>query len=439
MGVVFTDAEYLILSSLAYSNKLSSNKFDENGYPIKGSEIELSSLFGSLRKLACSDNEELENLLTKDGEWKEKADSYSGQYKDYKDAIDSLIEKLESHNFKISKCVNKNTADDTGFLTLAIEPEPNTDNQVFICCRGSDKMTEENKNDWVDADIALLAEETTDQQADMAEFMVGMEKYDEINITGHSLGGNLAIYGAISMNCPELINKVYSFDGPGFNDAFIAVYSDQIEALEGKISNFQNEEDIISSALNSVGEIKVVNSHGTGTFGLGHDRWLFDVNDDGSFNYVSHKTGRCYVAHEVIDRLSRKWNLSLVGGVDYLKPQSLYSNETHDFSDANKNEMIQIINSVDGAEFTSLEDWRQFSSCGWFINAAANVAKQKIEEYYEALSKANQKCKSKINTLFDTMSEIENNTAITFEDIVTNLQQIKTSLENDFIYRIRVK
>ena len=51
---------------------------------------------------------------------------------------------------------------------------------------------------------------------------------DKLIVTGHSKGGNIAVYSAL--NCSEKlhsrIKQVYSFDGPGFMEEYITPYRD---------------------------------------------------------------------------------------------------------------------------------------------------------------------------------------------------------------------
>lgn len=441
MGVTFTESEYLILSSLPYGNKFKADKFDKSGYPIPGQEIDMKSLYGEIRKRACEDNKELEALLDKNGNWTADASKYKGDYLEYKKAIDSLIKKLDDNNFKISKCVNHNTEKESGFLALAIEPQPNTDNEVFVCCRGSDGLALKNKNDWIDADVALLANEMTDQQAEMAKFMHGMEKYDGINITGHSLGGNLAMFGAVIINCPQLIKGVYSFDGPGFNPEFISIYNDTINKIKSKIHNFQAENDMISSCLKSIGTIEIIKTQDIFS-PLGHHRWLFTANSDGNLknNLTGHKFPQCdrvnvtsnsaaYIANNPIDIANKK----------NANTGCQFSYEIHDFSPKNCEAVLAAIDGIERAQFTSLNDWKQYYQCGWFLKSSAKYIKEKIEDYYDNLSSANHNNKLVINKLFGTMNKIDEESVSDFSDISNQLKKLADVLNSDYIYRIRIK
>lgn len=440
--MLLTEAEQLILSGFSYSNKFPKEKFDKNGYPIERADFSTDLICKELRKKATDGCNELKALLNEDGTWKKSSDSYNGEFENYKASIDSLCEKIKKYNCKVTKCINKNTKDDTGFMAIALEPQPNLNNEVFISCRGSDAKNALN-NDWVNADLALLANEMTDQQNDMAIFMQGMEKYDGIWLTGHSLGGNLSMFGAIVMNCPELIKGVYSFDGPGFNTTFVSTYSKIIQQLTPVIHNMQNEKDVVSSLLISIGTIRIVNQNGYPKEIkqlAGHDRFLFDIKENGEFNYnLLNKKDIDYQKIKVTSvLLSAAFNLpDLVN--PRAKPQALFSYEKHNFSDAAKNEMINIMDNVEKATFSELNGWKQFYGCGWVLGSSAKLAREKITEWYLSLSQANIKSKSKIKNLFRRIVEIDKAQGVKMQNTGRELDKLIDSLKNEFIYRIQVK
>lgn len=424
MSIQLTEAEYLILSSLPYSNMFPAENFDSNGYPIEGAKIDLESILSDLKNKA----------LGKDY----KNEEFVGDLDNYISAIESLTQKLKSSNFIISKCINHNSASESGFFAVAIEPDPNPDNEVVICCRGSDSLDLEhiyeyflgggkNRNDWVDTNIALLANEMNVQQSEMIKFMKGFDKYDGVYLTGHSLGGNLAIYGAIIMNNPDKIKGVYAFDAPGFNTEFINIYQQSIDELNFKIHNFQNEHDLVSSSLVSVGDIQIISSSiDSNHVFTNHNRWAFNVDESGNLvrNSTQEKDVFCS-GYNILSKAASK----LMNN----------PNETHDFSENARTEIISVINNVESAEFSSLNDWKNYYNCGWFIKSSAKYSKDQIEEWYETLSQSNNNCKRKIVSLFNTMENIDKNSCEEITSISTNLESIKNSIQNDFICRIKVE
>lgn len=277
MAIQFTEAEMLILSSLAYTNDIPKARYNAEGYPIS-EPVSVKSILGGLDKLAMG------------SDYNKSAMSESDR-KSYENAIKSLKEKLIENDFVISKSINHNTSGESGFAAFAIEPRPNPNGEVIICCRGSDKMSlnpfdkDNTLNDWLGADAALAWDEETRQQEEMKKFMEGFESYHNITLTGHSLGANLAMYAAVTFPYPNKIFGVYAFDGPGFNLAFINEHYEEISRVSDRIYNFQQEHDIVSSSLISIGNVIILDSTIDYDGGLDfdhHNRWAIGVDPDGS-------------------------------------------------------------------------------------------------------------------------------------------------------------
>lgn len=171
MSVHFSEAEMLILSSLAYTNDIPKGRYDSNGYPIdKDNPVSVDSILKGLDKLAMGKDYEKSGMSNADKD-------------NYEAAIASLKSKLKENHFVISKSINHNSSGESGFAAFAIEPYPNPDGEVVICCRGSDAMNlnpfdkKNTLNDWFGADLALAWDEQTKQQEEIKKFMEGFESY----------------------------------------------------------------------------------------------------------------------------------------------------------------------------------------------------------------------------------------------------------------------
>lgn len=297
MSIQFTESEWLIMSSLAYC--VPNNKFDASGRPLPGTIISVESLLNQLEKQAKGKDFEKANFKTPQDK------------ENYLNAIKSLKEKLKDGNYIVSKSVNHNRPDQSGFQAFAIEPSPNPEKEVIICCRGSDGMTTDTLNDWVYTNAALAFDVQSMQQKEMEEFMTDFEDYNSIDLVGHSLGGNLAMYGAITFKDPSKIRNVYSFDGPGFNQEFVKKYKEKINILKDKIHNYQNEHDLVSSSLVSVGTVIILeNSIDDDGNLVNHNRWSIRVNKDGTLkrNESQKKDWVCNCWHEFTKDISKKCN-----------------------------------------------------------------------------------------------------------------------------------
>lgn len=276
MAIHFSEAEMLILSSLAYTNDIPKGRYDSEGYPIS-EPVSVESILKGLDKLAMGNDYNKSNMSDADR-------------KNYEAAIASLKAKLKDNNFVISKSINHNTSGESGFAAFAIEPDPNPDGEVIVCCRGSDGMNlnpfdkDNTLNDWAGADLALAWDEQTKQQEEMKKFMEGFEDYHNITLTGHSLGANLAMYAAVTFPYPDKIFGVYAYDGPGFNLSFINEHYEEISRINSKIYNYQQEHDFVSSSLVSIGNVIVLDSTIDYDGGIDfdhHNRWAIGVDPDG--------------------------------------------------------------------------------------------------------------------------------------------------------------
>ncbi len=112
-----------------------------------------------------------------------------------------------------------------------------------------------------------------------------------IILTGHSKGGNLAIYGG-TMCSPATKNKIveiHAFDSPGFTKEFIESPT-HIET-EGIISKFIPEESLVGVLLNNRDNYRIIKSDGGGIHQHDPFLWQIDIinNDfvDGEKLYMS--------------------------------------------------------------------------------------------------------------------------------------------------------
>ena len=98
-------------------------------------------------------------------------------------------------------------------------------------------------------------------------------------VSGHSKGGNLAIYAAAHMPkaIRDRIEKVISYDGPGFLDDFLA--SEGYLDLRERVLTIVPENSIVGMLLGQAGRIAVVRSETTGV--TGHDGLTWSVGRSG--------------------------------------------------------------------------------------------------------------------------------------------------------------
>ena len=89
-----------------------------------------------------------------------------------------------------------------------------------------------------------------------------LAKNNGIYLCGHSKGGNLAIYSGAFCKRSKKIAGIYSFDGPGFDDAVFA--TKEWKAVEHKIYSFIPESSIVGLLLGYFPKYTIVKSDNVG-------------------------------------------------------------------------------------------------------------------------------------------------------------------------------
>lgn len=142
---------------------------------------------------------------------------------------------------------------ENGFYACVVDTG---DGNAILAYRGSESMgTNEEQlrnlqHDWIDADLGILNADgdtkTTNQYIEARNFLSEnkdlINGYDNIYLTGHSLGGNLAEFSTIvSEECGvgDNFERCVSFDGPGFSDEFIEHYADSISKNSSKMDHYK--------------------------------------------------------------------------------------------------------------------------------------------------------------------------------------------------------
>lgn len=240
--MAFTDAEMAVLSELTYSN---------------------SSFTGN----------DLGNTLKT---FKGKLESNLGPQ--YEDVINGLIKKIQGKDYKVVNTYNKST----GFGAFAVI---DSSGEATVAARGTDGFHLNDKESLKDifyGDLGLImGNGKTSQHKDMEKFIVYLSENKKVNsfdFTGHSLGGNLAMYGAIyAAKLGKKVNKVFAINAPQFSDIFMLSHLKEINKIKGVTKQIQNQYDIVSS-------INEKNAFGTVEIGKSIDtnKNVFDFNDHSS-------------------------------------------------------------------------------------------------------------------------------------------------------------
>ena len=160
-----------------------------------------------------------------------------------------------------------------------------------IAFRGSEMLGNSyHKNDY-ETDFALSYMLETPQQLRAIEFIKEYEHSlkGDVYLTGHSLGGNLAIYAMLgAKGIQDKVAGCYAFNAPGFNDNFLVTYASRIQAVSGKIFNYQNKYDMVSSIFNTIGDPIIIDSnyipseqknYSLGNMLYPHSNYCFKIKD----------------------------------------------------------------------------------------------------------------------------------------------------------------
>lgn len=191
----------------------------------------------------------------------------------YDEVIDGLIAKSKG-----CKIVDTEADKKTGFDAMAIAG-PNND--VTVVCRGTQDAT-----DALKGDLGLvMGTGETSQHKQMEKFLDRLNKkgYDSFSFCGHSLGGNLAMYGAIYLAETGKVEGVTTFNAPNFNSEFCKNHKKKIDIIKEKTKHYQNEYDIVSSINeeNTFGEVVICKSLDDNETPVDFENGSLAVNDHG--------------------------------------------------------------------------------------------------------------------------------------------------------------
>ncbi len=163
---------------------------------------------------------------------------------------------------------DKNTEKQFSAVTVHIN-----DNELYVSFIGTDASLIGWKEDF---NMSFL-ENVPCQIAGKEYLFMIAEKYNKakIRIGGHSKGGNVAIFSAISANekLQNQIIKVYNYDGPGFNKSIIEKYGNK--AILDKLETYLPQDSVIGRILDHKEKTTVVLSLEKGIYQ--HDIFSWQV------------------------------------------------------------------------------------------------------------------------------------------------------------------
>lgn len=175
------------------------------------------------------------------------------------------------------------------------------DHIVYVAFRGTDESMVGWKEDF---NMAFQSPIPGQLYAKKYLNMVAGKLHNHFYIGGHSKGGNLAVYAA--MTCAEGIQerilKIYNMDGPGFPKDVLE--KNGYDQVADRIIKILPHSSMVGMLFETDTRYKVVESR---TFGLlQHDTYSWLVKED-EFDYVNH----LYGSRKFTDDALNDWILSL--------------------------------------------------------------------------------------------------------------------------------
>ena len=172
---------------------------------------------------------------------------------------------------------------------------------AFVAFRGTDNTVV----GWQE-DFNMCFESEVPAQRDAAAYAQRMAQVlpGGLILGGHSKGGNLAVYAAMFAGgqARGRIERVYNFDGPGFNEEIVA--SPAFGAMDGRVRTFVPQSSIVGVIMEHDEPFTIVRSDGVGIFQ--HNPYTWQVMG-GGFIALPERTGASHFA----DATFRRWLASL--------------------------------------------------------------------------------------------------------------------------------
>ena len=344
-----------------------------------------------------------------------------------------LLEK--GSNYQVISSVDDN--DNSGFVAFAIA---DTNDNVTVVCRGSEDLTKiasdpDSRKD-LDTDIQIGVLEETDQQQALENMVSDLEErgYDSFWFTGHSLGGNLAIHGAIYLGDPDKVRGVTTFNAPGFNDKYWSIHRMRAEEMGHCIVNYENQYDYVSSIFTKPGERIVTDSVVDGSdWGFAHHSICNLKLTDNIFASLDSKGKRSALPWLATNGLvDFFWDIGLLG--NYLNATLFGGSLTsyRDFSKAALDTMVAAAKETEEEDWWNITRWdcwyRLDSLVGGPVMNAQYLAGD-VDKYYRKLIDMNDASVADIEAIFEKVYNTDDQYAAAIEKCSSNLEsQVNTKL-----------
>lgn len=218
-------------------------------------------------KININENETIESISNKMKNLNNEEFRYNGD----KELITNLGQSIRFKDMLVTDFVqidDKKDEKQFGAITIHI-----SNKELYVSFIGTDDTLIGWKEDF---NMAFM--DNVPCQSEGKDYLVRIaEKYkkSKIRIGGHSKGGNVAIYSAISSSeaIQKRIIKVYNYDGPGFTKEIVDKYKNS--KVIDKIETYIPQESIIGRILNHKEKITISSSTEKGLYQ--HDLYSWQV------------------------------------------------------------------------------------------------------------------------------------------------------------------
>lgn len=245
----------------------------------------------------------------------------------------------------------------TQFSALTLLDEPN--NTLLVFFRGTDNTLVGWKEDFNMGFMTSLP-----GQIKAAEYLSEMSKLTtgKIIVGGHSKGGNLAVFASAftSKDIQKRIEKVFNFDGPGFDETVIK--KEGYERICSCISTFVPQSSVVGMLLEHEEKYIIVHSSRTGLWQ--HDIYSWDL------------LGPKFHVLEEVDNSSRFIDYTLKAWI-----KSMSKEERESFVDA-------IFSVMEAGNYATLREMKEnwVSSGMGIIKGVMNLSPESRKSVTEAIS-----------------------------------------------------
>lgn len=236
--------------------------------------------------------------------------------------------------------------EESQFCAVCIEYAPG---HIFVAYSGTDNTIVGWKEDF---NMSFLSE--TPGQLKAVEYLNYFKDRPEYNIEvgGHSKGGNLAVYASVycDRDLQERINAIYSNDGPGVTSAMQEL--EEYRRITDRIHSIIPESSIVGMLFERTPQVKVVKSDNKGA--MQHDGMSWEV------------LGTSFVEAQGVSSESLLLERTLKSWIQHLN-----STEREIFVDT-------LFGILDYADITSTEElakikWKKFAE---MVKASTNLPKE---------------------------------------------------------------